>query len=114
MILTSIVTRWNSFLNVSWLSQGRRSKLIPAVSASALVAGGYFVIGIEVVIWKLTMIRSICPGMIMAETSLYISCAMILSVFNISKAVENGKVITPKMDPTTGLIRFVPLVMLKQ
>ncbi|TFY82542.1 hypothetical protein EWM64_g1477 [Hericium alpestre] len=47
--------------------------------------------------------RRICPGMQMAEASMFIWFA--LSVFNISKAVENGIVITPKVDYTDTTIR---------
>ncbi|TFY79434.1 hypothetical protein EWM64_g4580 [Hericium alpestre] len=42
--------------------------------------------------------RRTCPGLLLADTSLFISCAMILSAFNIEKAVENGVPITPKAE----------------
>jgi len=42
----------------------------------------------------------------MADASIFISCAMTLAVFNISKYVEDGHVIEPIMDQTTGVIRY--------
>src|SRR5580658_4152704 len=35
--------------------------------------------------------RRICPGRVLADTSVYLTIAQSLAVFNISKAVENGK-----------------------
>ncbi|KAL9709236.1 hypothetical protein Ac2012v2_007590 [Leucoagaricus gongylophorus] len=48
--------------------------------------------------------RRICPGRVMADASVFISCAMTLAVFNISKYVEDGRVIEPIVDQTTGII----------
>ncbi|TFY59479.1 hypothetical protein EVG20_g7774 [Dentipellis fragilis] len=48
--------------------------------------------------------RRICPGILLADTSLFISFVMSLSVFNISKAVENGKVIEPDVVYLDGTI----------
>jgi len=48
--------------------------------------------------------RRICPGLHLADASVFISCAMALAVFNVSKAVENGVEITPEVDPSTGTI----------
>jgi cytochrome P450 len=49
--------------------------------------------------------RRICPGLNLAEASLFISCAMSLAVFDIKKAVENGVEITPVADTMPGAIR---------
>lgn len=49
--------------------------------------------------------RRICPGMHLAEASLFSSIAMTLAVFDISKAVENGVEITPVHENTAGTIR---------
>jgi cytochrome P450 len=49
--------------------------------------------------------RRICPGLNLADASLWISCAMSLAVFDIKKAVENGVEITPVVDSTPGTIR---------
>jgi cytochrome P450 len=49
--------------------------------------------------------RRICPGLNLADASLFISCAMSLAVFDITKAVENGVEITPVVDSTHGTIR---------
>ncbi|KAG1756032.1 cytochrome P450 [Suillus lakei] len=48
--------------------------------------------------------RRICPGIHLAEASLWLSAAMSLAVFDISKAVENGVEITPELDPLSGTI----------
>ncbi|KAF8843183.1 cytochrome P450 [Paxillus ammoniavirescens] len=48
--------------------------------------------------------RRICPGMHLADASVWISIAMSVAVFDISKVVENGVEITPEIDPTTGTI----------
>ncbi|KAJ7067957.1 cytochrome P450 [Mycena amicta] len=48
--------------------------------------------------------RRICPGMHLADASLFISCAMSLAVFEVSKFVENGQVIQPVHANTTGTI----------
>ena len=45
----------------------------------------------------------------MADSSIFISCAMSLAVFDISKCVENGKVIEPVHENTTGTIRSISL-----
>jgi hypothetical protein len=43
----------------------------------------------------------------MAEASVFISCAMSLAVFNISKAIENGVVIEPVHEQLPGIIRYI-------
>lgn len=48
--------------------------------------------------------RRICPGLHLADASVWISAVMSLAVFDISKAVENGVEITPEVDPSTGTI----------
>ncbi|TFK32278.1 cytochrome P450 [Crucibulum laeve] len=48
--------------------------------------------------------RRICPGRVLADASVFISCAMSLSTFNISKYSENGIVVEPTVDQTTGTI----------
>ncbi|KAG0699195.1 cytochrome P450 [Suillus ampliporus] len=48
--------------------------------------------------------RRICPGQLLADASIWMSTAMSLAVFNISKAVENGIEITPEVDPSFGAI----------
>lgn len=42
----------------------------------------------------------------MADESIFISCAMTLAVFNVSKCEEDGQVIEPIVDQTTGTIRY--------
>ncbi|KAG7451799.1 cytochrome P450 [Guyanagaster necrorhizus] len=44
------------------------------------------------------------PGMVLADASIFISCAMVLAVFNISKYSENGVVFEPDMEHTAGSI----------
>lgn len=49
--------------------------------------------------------RRICPGRVLADASIFISCAMTLAVFNISKYVdESGQVIEPVVDQTPGTV----------
>ncbi|KAL4075734.1 cytochrome P450 [Scleroderma citrinum] len=48
--------------------------------------------------------RRSCPGMHLADASIWLSAAMSLAVFDISKVVENGVEITPEVDPSTGTI----------
>ncbi|KAG2356983.1 cytochrome P450 [Suillus spraguei] len=48
--------------------------------------------------------RRICPGIHLAEASAWLSIAMSLAVFDISKVVENGVEITPEVDPLSGTI----------
>ncbi|KAH9920814.1 cytochrome P450 [Amylocystis lapponica] len=49
--------------------------------------------------------RRICPGIQLADASVFLSCAMSLAVFNICKAVENGAVVDPAIEYLTGTIR---------
>ncbi|KAF9468823.1 cytochrome P450 [Collybia nuda] len=48
--------------------------------------------------------RRICPGSHLADASIFISCAMSLAVFDVSKYVENGVIIEPVHENTTGTI----------
>ncbi|KAG2347075.1 cytochrome P450 [Suillus weaverae] len=48
--------------------------------------------------------RRICPGLHLADASIWISTAMSLAVFDISKVVEKGVEVTPEVDPTSGTI----------
>ncbi|KAG1755525.1 cytochrome P450 [Suillus lakei] len=51
--------------------------------------------------------RRICPGLHLADASVWISTVMSLAVFDISKVVENGVEITPEVEPSSGTIRYV-------
>jgi hypothetical protein len=44
-------------------------------------------------------------GRVLADASVFISVASVLSVFNVSKCVENGVVIEPPIAQTSGTIR---------
>ncbi|KAG2121265.1 cytochrome P450 [Suillus clintonianus] len=60
--------------------------------------------------------RRICPALHLADASvwnLWISTAMSLAVFDISKAIENGVEITPELDHSSGTIWYVPPQALK-
>ena len=50
-------------------------------------------------------------GMYLAEAHLFISIAMTLAAFNISKAVENGQEITPPVDYVSGTISCVACLL---
>jgi hypothetical protein len=46
-------------------------------------------------------------GLLLADASVWISAAMSLAVFDISKVVEKGVEITPKVDHTSGSVWYV-------
>ncbi|KAI6142730.1 cytochrome P450 [Pisolithus tinctorius] len=48
--------------------------------------------------------RRICPGLHLADASVWLTVAMSLAVFDISKVVENGVEITPEVDHSSGTI----------
>jgi len=48
--------------------------------------------------------RRICPGMHLADASVFMSCTMILAAFDIAKVVENGQVVEPLNEYTTGTV----------
>ncbi|TFK75571.1 cytochrome P450 monooxygenase [Pluteus cervinus] len=52
--------------------------------------------------------RRICPGRLLADTSVFLSCAMTLSVFDISPHMENGTPVLPVMDHMSGTISHPP------
>ena len=45
-------------------------------------------------------------GRLLAEISVFISCAMSLAVFNITPHIENGMPVIPDLTQTTGVIRY--------
>ncbi|KAJ3503676.1 hypothetical protein NLJ89_g8327 [Agrocybe chaxingu] len=49
--------------------------------------------------------RRICPGRILADASIFLSCAMSLAVFDISKSTEDHTSFTSPHEQTTGIIR---------
>ncbi|KAF8817026.1 cytochrome P450 [Phlegmacium glaucopus] len=48
--------------------------------------------------------RRICPGRVLADSSLFITCAMTLAVFDITKYSQDGVVVEPIIEQTTGTI----------
>ncbi|KAK0234240.1 cytochrome P450 [Armillaria fumosa] len=48
--------------------------------------------------------RRICPGRVLADASIFICCAMVLAVFNISKYSEDGIVFEPDIETTSGAV----------
>lgn len=50
---------------------------------------------------------SLSTGRILADASIFISCAMTLAVFNIEKFREGDLVLEPDLEQTTGTIRCV-------
>ncbi|KAG6378884.1 cytochrome P450 [Boletus reticuloceps] len=48
--------------------------------------------------------RRICPGLHLADASVWISVAMSLAAFDVSKIIENGVEVTPEIDPSSGTI----------
>ncbi|KAI9001294.1 cytochrome P450 [Trametes punicea] len=52
--------------------------------------------------------RRICPGLQLADVSVFMAVAMTLAVFKVEKAVENGKVVEPSTDYTSGTVSHPP------
>ncbi|KAJ7445082.1 cytochrome P450 [Mycena latifolia] len=48
--------------------------------------------------------RRICPGRLLADTSVFLACSMILAVFNISKLNKDGVAVEPPVGQTTGIV----------
>jgi cytochrome P450 len=48
--------------------------------------------------------RRICPGRLLADASVFITCAMTLATFDVKKLVKDGKIIEPVIDQTTGTV----------
>lgn len=48
--------------------------------------------------------RRICPGRFLADNTVYLSIARSLAVFNVTKAVENGKEVDFKAEFQAGVI----------
>lgn len=49
----------------------------------------------------------ICPGLHLADAALFVTCVMVLSVFSVSKAVdEHGHVVEPLIEYTSGTITY--------
>lgn len=54
--------------------------------------------------WTFGYGRRVCPGRYVADNALFITIAQSLSVFNIEKLVENGKVIEPEVKFEAGVV----------
>ena len=52
--------------------------------------------------------RRICPGLQLADVSVFLAVAMSLAVFKIGKAVENGQVVEPDTEFTSGTVSHPP------
>jgi cytochrome P450 len=50
--------------------------------------------------------RRTCPGRHVADASIFLSVASILAALHISKTIENGKVVEPVVEPSSGGIRY--------
>ncbi|KAJ7174155.1 cytochrome P450 [Mycena crocata] len=48
--------------------------------------------------------RRICPGKLLADTTIFMACSAVLAVFNISKAHENGVFVEPRLGQTAGTV----------
>ncbi|KAJ6585737.1 cytochrome P450 [Mycena capillaripes] len=48
--------------------------------------------------------RRMCPGKLLADTSLFMTCSMVLAVFNIKKVYKNGVTVEPLLGQTTGTV----------
>jgi cytochrome P450 len=54
--------------------------------------------------WTFGYGRRVCPGRYVADNALFITIAQTLATFNISKAVENGKVVEPEVKFESGVV----------
>ncbi|OSS53624.1 hypothetical protein B5807_00518 [Epicoccum nigrum] len=54
--------------------------------------------------WTFGYGRRVCPGRYVADNALFITIAQSLSVFNIEKVVENGKVVEPEVKFEPGVV----------
>ena len=45
-----------------------------------------------------------CPGINLAETTLFLTCAMILATFDIRRPIVNGKEVVPPVEYLTGTV----------
>lgn len=54
---------------------------------------------------KVVVHSDLATGTHLADVSVFISCALSLAVFDIAKCIEDGVVIEPVHDSTTGTIR---------
>ena len=52
--------------------------------------------------------RRSCPGIWFADAAIYISSAILLAAFNVSKAIDpdTGEPIMPEYKPQTGTVRY--------
>ncbi|KAJ3553206.1 hypothetical protein NM688_g3738 [Phlebia brevispora] len=48
--------------------------------------------------------RRICPGMHLAEVSVFVACSMALATLNITKAIVDGEEMTPSAESLTGTV----------
>lgn len=61
---------------------------------------------------KITLWASACAGKSMALDTIWIAIASVLSVYNITKAVdEHGNVITPQVKLQPGTVRYVHTII---
>lgn len=51
--------------------------------------------------------RRVCPGLYLAEASLFLTIACSLMLFDVAKKVENGVEMTPVHAQTSGIISYV-------
>jgi hypothetical protein len=54
--------------------------------------------------WTFGYGRRVCPGRYVADNALFITIAQALSVFNVTKPVENGVVIEPELKFEPGVV----------
>ncbi|CCM01202.1 uncharacterized protein FIBRA_03250 [Fibroporia radiculosa] len=53
--------------------------------------------------------RRVCTGIHLADATLFMACTRTLAIFNLSKPIENGRVIEPVVEYQTGTISHPPL-----
>ena len=63
-----------------------------------------------VLFFSVMIVPNFGVGLSLANASVYLSCVMTLAVFNVTKCVEDGKIIEPVDESTDGTISYVLFV----
>ncbi|KAJ7723811.1 cytochrome P450 [Mycena metata] len=48
--------------------------------------------------------RRICPGRLLADTTIFLTCGMVLAVVNVNKIYRDGVAVQPRLGQTTGTV----------
>ena len=105
--MTRTYTKIRPISSLNAFCRRQETRFHPTRGTIALASGGEYA-QVHSISFCLSM-RSILnfrTGLYFADASVWITCAMTLAAFDISKAVENGKIIEPTVEYTSGVIRY--------